>query len=106
MLESVSSPGLFQPSRWLSHPPIPFPHSTPSRSVRESIGKNLAYAEMRFILSRLLWDFGLQWDDSKSERYTWDSQGTFALWPLWDKKGLVFSIRKRRGRRKMGVVDS
>ena len=52
---------------------------------------------MRLILSRLLWEFDLLWDDSKSERYTWESQGTFALWPLWNKKWLVVSVRERRG---------
>ncbi|KAH7260383.1 cytochrome P450, partial [Fusarium solani] len=71
----------FVPERWLGDDY----YSNDSKDVlqpfstgpRNCIGKNLAYAEMRLILARLLWKFDLEiLEDSKD----WDSQKSFLLW--------------------------
>lgn len=43
---------------------------------------SLAYAEMRLILARVLWNFDL---DMMPDSKDWDKQGVFFL---WDKKEL------------------
>ncbi|EEU39432.1 uncharacterized protein NECHADRAFT_94380 [Fusarium vanettenii 77-13-4] len=71
----------FVPERWLGD----ISYTNDSKDVlqpfstgpRNCIGKNLAYAEMRLILARLLWKFDLEiLEDSKD----WDSQKSFLLW--------------------------
>ncbi|KAJ4213738.1 hypothetical protein NW759_010735 [Fusarium solani] len=71
----------FVPERWLGD----VCYSNDSKDVlqpfstgpRNCIGKNLAYAEMRLILARLLWKFDLEiLEESKD----WDSQKSFLLW--------------------------
>ncbi|KAI8666353.1 hypothetical protein NCS57_00859800 [Fusarium keratoplasticum] len=71
----------FVPERWLGD----ISYSNDSKDVlqpfstgpRNCIGKNLAYAEMRFILARLLWKFDLE---ILEESETWDKQKSFLLW--------------------------
>jgi len=77
-----SLPDSFIPERWLGDPRFendrmdalePF-----SVGPRNCIGKNLAYAEMRLILSRTLWNFDVQ---IAEESKTWlDGQKTFVIW--------------------------
>ncbi|KAJ9143395.1 Isotrichodermin C-15 hydroxylase [Pleurostoma richardsiae] len=75
-------PDDFVPERWLGDPRFvddrkdafqPFSFGT-----RNCIGKNLAFAEMRIILARIIWNFDIALaDDSKA----WDEEAeTFSLW--------------------------
>jgi cytochrome P450 len=50
---------------------------------RNCIGVNLAYAEMRIVLSRLLWNFDLEFprgSNNKSDMLIFEDQLTYALW--------------------------
>jgi averantin hydroxylase len=46
---------------------------------RNCIGRNLAYAEMRLILARFLWNFNVQLDRRTAEEGEWTDQKTFTL---------------------------
>ncbi|KAK0673247.1 putative isotrichodermin C-15 hydroxylase [Cercophora samala] len=74
-------PTKFAPERWLGDPKYaddvravlqPF-----SVGPRNCIGKNLAYAEMRLILARLLWNFDLE---LMPESENWSEQKIYMLW--------------------------
>ncbi|KAL6359076.1 hypothetical protein LRP88_09276 [Fusarium phalaenopsidis] len=80
-------PKMFVPERWLGDPRYdgdakevlqPF-----SIGPRNCLGKNLAYAEMRLILARLLWKFDLE---LVSESKNWNDQKVFNLWEKGDLK--------------------
>ncbi|KAK3301698.1 cytochrome P450 [Chaetomium strumarium] len=71
----------FVPERWLGDPDYaqdvrdvlqPF-----SVGPRNCIGKNLAYAEMRLILARVLWNFDLE---LMNESWNWNDQKIYLLW--------------------------
>jgi cytochrome P450 len=75
------NPEKFHPERWLGDEEYggdakevlqPF-----SMGPRNCIGKNLAYAEMRLLLVRLLWKFNIE---MMSESRDWDRQGVYSLW--------------------------
>ncbi|KAK7219651.1 hypothetical protein V2G26_007654 [Clonostachys chloroleuca] len=78
-------PQQFVPERWL--PEGDPKYKSDAKSVlnpfsigpRNCIGKNLAYAEMRLILARLLWKFDLELMPESRE---WDQQ---KIWSLWSK---------------------
>ncbi|KIW99581.1 uncharacterized protein Z518_11320 [Rhinocladiella mackenziei CBS 650.93] len=63
---------------------------------RNCVGKNLAYGELRIILSKLLWSFDLKLD-SRSDSSKWiEDQDTFMLWekpPLW----IDLTLREQKG---------
>ncbi|KAL4944995.1 Averantin hydroxylase [Aspergillus oleicola] len=60
---------------------------------RNCIGRQLAYAEMRLILVRLLWHFDLQLDKTSMQDSDWlAGQG---IWILWDKKPLWVVLNPR-----------
>lgn len=72
----------FIPERWLDDPRFagdakralqPF-----SIGPRNCIGKNLAYAEMRLILARLIWNFDLRATENLQEWY--DDSEVYILW--------------------------
>ncbi|PVI03021.1 putative benzoate 4-monooxygenase cytochrome P450 [Periconia macrospinosa] len=87
----------FLPERWLpAEAPIacsrdkkdslkPF-----SLGPRNCLGKSLAYAEIRSILARVLWNFELQLESESEE---WFFQKEFVL---WDKASLWVKLRHRR----------
>lgn len=54
---------------------------------RNCIGRQLAYAEIRLILAKLLWNFDLELDGSRMQGRDWiGEQGVWILWvkgPLW-----------------------
>ncbi|KAF2136205.1 uncharacterized protein K452DRAFT_322568 [Aplosporella prunicola CBS 121167] len=90
-------PHRFAPERWLDSPdanPIfaadhrdalqPF-----SLGPRNCIGKNLAYAEIRLILCKLLWNFNVHMD-AESEHWT-DQEAHF----VWDKPALMVRLEER-----------
>ncbi|MCJ1282685.1 hypothetical protein MMC26_002010 [Xylographa opegraphella] len=87
-------PEKFIPERWLNDERYagddkearqPF-----SLGPRNCIGKNLAYAEMRSIMARMLWNFDMQLcEDSEG----WNDQRIFIL---WDKPELHIRLSARR----------
>lgn len=87
------SPNTFDPSRWL-------PQSNESKlgasafnpfslGPRNCLGRNLAYLEMRLILSHLLWQFNFEAVDKD---WRWEDQKT---WILWEKRPLNARISVR-----------
>ncbi|KAM0278019.1 hypothetical protein ACHAQH_005388 [Verticillium albo-atrum] len=74
-------PDAFVPERWLDDAR----YSGDRKSVlqpfsagpRNCIGKNLAYAEMRMLLARLLWNFDLEMMPGGED---WSNQKAFVLW--------------------------
>jgi averantin hydroxylase len=55
-----------------------------SVGLRNCVGRNLAYAEMRLILAKVLFNFDLELDEGKTGQ--WLDQKVFTLWekkPLW-----------------------
>ena len=60
--------------------------------IRNCIGRNLAYAEMRLIVAKLLWHFDIALDTEKMGKQegknTWTNQKMYVVWerrPLWVK---------------------
>jgi cytochrome P450 len=93
-------PNNFIPERWLpdakNKPSSPFYHD--NRAVvqpfsvgpRNCIGRNLAFAEMRVILARVLWNFDLE---LCKESENWSDQKSYVLW----EKGALMCRLKARG---------
>ncbi|KAF2210952.1 hypothetical protein CERZMDRAFT_113086 [Cercospora zeae-maydis SCOH1-5] len=82
----------FVPERWLPGAPEEFSNDAKqafqpfSIGSRNCIGRNLAYAEMRLILAKLLFNFELELDAEKTG--DWFDQRSFAVWskgPLYVK---------------------
>ncbi|KAL8950541.1 MAG: hypothetical protein Q9222_003430 [Ikaeria aurantiellina] len=90
-LNFPDSPNQFNPSRWLTPSgklqasPIAF--NPFSLGPRNCLGRNLAYLELRLILSRLLWDFDFELEDKE---WSWDRQKS---WILWEKLPLNVRVR-------------
>ena len=100
-------PARFDPTRWLE------PDGTLSKQSfafypfslgpRNCIGRNLAYLEMRLILSRLLWHFDLESagkalnretaGDEQQQDWKWEDQKS---WILWEKRSLHVGISERK----------
>jgi cytochrome P450 len=57
-----------------------------SAGPRNCLGKNLAYAEMKLILARLVFEFDFELLDSKDD---WADQRVFTL---WEKRPLMLKI--------------
>ncbi|KAH8430180.1 cytochrome P450 [Aspergillus melleus] len=87
--ENFCEPDSFNPERWLpqDHPYYDDRFSTDNKAAfkpfstgsRDCIGKNLAYAEMRLIMSRLLLNFDLElvkgyehWDETQRIYFIWE----------------------------------
>lgn len=92
------APERYLPERWLpeakTDPASPF--FSDNREVlqpfsigpRNCIGRNLAFAEMRVIIARLLWNFDIEICEESKD---WSDQKTFTLWekpPLMCKLSL------------------
>ncbi|CAG7558796.1 unnamed protein product [Fusarium equiseti] len=84
--QNFRNPEQFVPERWLDDPL----YSNDSRAVvqpfsmgpRDCLGKNLAYVEMRLMLTRLLWKFDLE---LMPESRDWYDQNIYII---WEKKEL------------------
>ncbi|KAI1098726.1 cytochrome P450 monooxygenase [Jackrogersella minutella] len=81
--KNFTLPESFIPERWMGDPRFandkkeafqPF-----STGGRNCLGKNLAYAEMRLILSRLIWNYDISLADEKDKDWV-NKQGLFGLW--------------------------
>lgn len=83
--ECFVRPTSFVPERWLSPEAPEFASDRRSASQpfslgpRSCIGKNLAYAEMRLILARLLWNFDIAVPNEGQKVMSWASQKTYVL---------------------------
>ncbi|KAL6228775.1 hypothetical protein BDW75DRAFT_246343 [Aspergillus navahoensis] len=92
-------PRKYVPERWLPEAksdPLS-PYFSDQRDVlqpfsvgpRNCIGRNLAYAEMRLILARILWNFDLELCEQSLD---WNDQKSYVL---WDKSALMCKIKLR-----------
>ncbi|GFF24703.1 benzoate 4-monooxygenase cytochrome P450 [Aspergillus udagawae] len=93
-------PGQFIPERWLpeakDEPASPF--FSDKRDVvqpfsvgpRDCIGRNLAYAEMRMVLARVVWNFDLELCEESRD---WKNQKIFSF---WEKHPLMCKLALRR----------
>ncbi|KAI0995216.1 Cytochrome P450 monooxygenase [Podosphaera aphanis] len=92
-----TNPDKFVPERWYKDEKCPEIYRTDKRKVmqpfsfgpRNCIGKNLAMAEMRLIIARVLWNFNLQLDSHNSN---WFDQKVYLL---WEKKPLMVKLTLR-----------
>ncbi|KAH8764643.1 benzoate 4-monooxygenase cytochrome P450 [Hyaloscypha finlandica] len=94
--DNFTDPSSFNPERWLGATRFANDKRTAfqpfSTGPRNCLGKNLAYAELRLIVPRTLWNFDLELMP--------DSQNWHAVqkcWSLWQKPDLniKFKLRKR-----------
>ncbi|KAI1206483.1 cytochrome P450 monooxygenase [Annulohypoxylon truncatum] len=86
----------FIPERWMGDPRFandkkdafqPF-----STGARNCLGKNLAYAEMRLILARLVWNY----DISLAEKQETDWMQNQRMFGLWEKPPLNIRLNPRK----------
>ncbi|KAL4769283.1 Versicolorin B desaturase [Aspergillus nidulans var. acristatus] len=61
-----------------------------SVGVRNCIGRNLAYAEVRLTLAKLLWHFDISLDEERTGNFL-DQK----IWSIWAKRELFLEIRTR-----------
>ncbi|KAK5074111.1 hypothetical protein LTR64_006745 [Lithohypha guttulata] len=97
---NFSQPDSFKPERWM--PELNSDEKSPfysdnrdarqpfSIGPRNCIGMNLAFAEMRQILARVLWNFDLELVDKEQH---WAKQKTYVVWA---KEPLLCHIRARK----------
>ncbi|KAK4955890.1 hypothetical protein LTR10_006829 [Elasticomyces elasticus] len=87
----------FVPERWLDDAPDEFANDDRSahrpfvEGTRNCIGRNLAYAEMKLILAKVLWHFDFELMSDKTG--DWFDQ---KAWALWDKKPLYVKVREAK----------
>ncbi|KAL8818092.1 MAG: hypothetical protein Q9223_003205 [Gallowayella weberi] len=93
-LNFPNAPTTFDPSRWLPQPNKPKGQPAAfnpfSLGPRNCLGRNLAYLELRLILSRLLWEFDFELVDKD---WDWGAQKS---WILWEKRPLNVRVRSVR----------
>lgn len=91
-----ADPDDFVPERWLSDKPKRYaedclkavkPFST---GPRNCIGRHLAYAEMRTILAKILWNFDMELADGASG---W--MASLKVYGAWEKLPLMVTMRPR-----------
>ncbi|XHG03733.1 hypothetical protein AWENTII_007026 [Aspergillus wentii] len=80
---NFAEPDSFIPERWSENKDPAFASDNKevlqpfSYGPRNCLGKNLAYAEMRLIMAKVLWNFDLSLD---SDSYNWDIQPSYTIW--------------------------
>ena len=85
----------FVPERWLDDAPPEFANDDRaalqpfSVGTRNCIGRNLAYAEMRLILAKMLFHFDLRLDEARTG--DWFDQ---PAWGLWFKRPLEVRLEE------------
>ncbi|KAL2007703.1 hypothetical protein VTN00DRAFT_7685 [Thermoascus crustaceus] len=96
---NFTEPESFLPERWLDNSSSPEFGSDCRDAMqafsfgpRNCLGKNLAYAEMRLILTKVLWHFDLE---LRSESSDWNQQKAYIL---WQKPDLMVKLTPVRGR--------
>ncbi|KAL8795325.1 MAG: hypothetical protein Q9195_002195 [Heterodermia aff. obscurata] len=92
---NFNSPETFAPSRWLGNEHFkndkrdalqPF-----SVGSRNCIGKSLALAEIRLMLTNMLWTFDMELAEETDEEWTKQK-----AWLTWEKKPLVVKLTERK----------
>lgn len=93
MASSFHRPDDFVPERWLANAPPEFASDRKAAmqpfvvGSRDCLGRNLAYAEMRLILSKLFFYFDIEMDERRTKAH-WMDQTAHVSWnqtPLWAK---------------------
>ncbi|KAE8398257.1 benzoate 4-monooxygenase cytochrome P450 [Aspergillus pseudonomiae] len=80
---NFADPDLFIPERWLNDAPPKFQSDQKealqpfSYGPRNCVGKNIAYAEVRIVLAKLLWHFDIILDPQCEK---WDTQKSYSVW--------------------------
>lgn len=94
---NFADPDKFAPERWLGDPR----YESDKRDVlqpfavgpRDCLGKNLAYAETRLVIARLLWSFDFSVPDEQRDLREWfECQKTFVM---WQKPPLLVEVKCR-----------
>ncbi|KAE9371162.1 toxin biosynthesis cytochrome P450 monooxygenase [Stipitochalara longipes BDJ] len=92
---NFTNPQTFIPERWLDDPQHRHDKLAASQpfslGARSCVGKNLAYAEIRSIIVRLVWHFEFELCE---ESVGWREQKAFLL---WEKGALWVRIESRKG---------
>ncbi|KKK21817.1 aflL/ verB/ desaturase/ P450 monooxygenase [Aspergillus rambellii] len=94
---NFTRPEKFIPERHLQKMEEPFKHDNYgayqpwSVGVRNCIGRNLAYAEVRLTLAKLLWHFDITLDEAKTGNFL-DQK----IWSIWAKRELYMSFKARK----------
>ncbi|CAK4034465.1 cytochrome P450 [Lecanosticta acicola] len=90
-------PSEFLPQRWLGDPAFADDNRTASHPFsvgpRNCIGRQLAYAEMRLILARILWKFDMELDHARMGTGDWILEQP--VWVLWYKSPLWVKLKPR-----------
>ncbi|KAI1653684.1 cytochrome P450 monooxygenase [Daldinia decipiens] len=89
-------PESFIPERWLGDPRFENDHKDAfqpfSVGGRNCLGRNLAYAEMRLILARLVWNYDLSLVNEADRDWVKGQK----MWVLWDKPALQIHLERRK----------
>ena len=95
LASNFANPDSFTPERWENEGDVPEEFVNDKRAVmepfsvgtRNCIGKNLAWAELRLFLVKILWNFEMELARDTTEQGDWlASQKVYILWeksPLW-----------------------
>jgi len=90
-------PSEFLPQRWLGDPEFTYDRRAASQPFsvgpRNCIGRQLAYAEMRLILARILWRFDMELDRTSMGSGDWLVEQP--VWVLWYKSPLLVKLSSR-----------
>jgi cytochrome P450 len=82
----------FCPERWLEDAPSEFGRDNKqvfqpwSLGTRNCLGRNLARAEIRLIMAKVLWHFDLKFEEERMSSGDWFDQKIWGVWfknPLW-----------------------
>ncbi|MCJ1351257.1 MAG: hypothetical protein MMC33_001241 [Icmadophila ericetorum] len=102
---NFTKPNAFHPERWLPSEASNSEFANDQLSVmqpffvgnRGCLGQNIAWAEMRLLLARMVWNFDIEKVDDE-RTVDWDSQESFYLWQkescevrlrAWERAGIV-----------------
>ncbi|EME48394.1 hypothetical protein DOTSEDRAFT_84037 [Dothistroma septosporum NZE10] len=99
MVSNFHRPDDFCPERWLQGADRPQEFAKDEKAAfqpftvgnRNCIGRNLAYAEMRLVLAKVLFNFDLEMDE-RSRGSDWFDQ---KAWGVWNKGPLYMGLRLR-----------
>ncbi|KAF4953939.1 hypothetical protein FSARC_12295 [Fusarium sarcochroum] len=93
---NFQDPDLFVPERWLGEATYSIDQKNVlqpfSYGPRNCIGRNLAYAEMRMLLARLLWNFDLELMPGQEN---WEKQGVYVLWEKRDLNVKLTEVKRQ-----------
>jgi len=59
---------------------------------RNCVGKSLAWAEMKLIVAKLVWNFDMEFCEGTKERWEPEKQKVFVF---WDKPKMKIKLKKR-----------